>query len=77
MDPVLLSKVPLAPVSVRALWVTCAATETGTDPLRCLYSTKKVCNLKHEGAMPHLSVRDDISHTHNKSGRNSLWFQEK
>lgn len=46
MDPVLLSKVPLAPVSVRALWVTCAATETGTDPLHCLYSTKKVWNLK-------------------------------
>lgn len=46
MDPVLLSKVPLAPVSVRALWVTCAATETGTDPLHCLYSTKKVRNLK-------------------------------
>lgn len=46
MDPVLLSKVPLALVSVRALWDASAATGTGTDPLHCLYSTKKVCNLK-------------------------------
>lgn len=46
MDPVLLSKVPLAPVSDWALWVTSAMTETVTHPLHCWYSTTKVCNLK-------------------------------
>lgn len=47
MDPVLLSKVPLAPVSDWALWATSAVTETATHPLTLLiFHKRKVCNLK-------------------------------
>lgn len=56
MDPVLLSKVPLTPVSGWALWATSAVTETVTDSLQYWCSTKKVCNLKC----------DNITYTHNK-----------
>lgn len=52
MDPVLLSKVPLAPVSDWALWATSAVTETATRPLHCWYSTKERCvTWKRDGAM--------------------------
>lgn len=44
MDPVLLSKVPLAPVSDWALWATSAVTGTDSDPTTLLI-------LKRDGAM--------------------------